>query len=434
MNFDFIQDKFIEAKTALKEEQKTGVVSSDRLKGIGLEGASRTGKTWDASVFICHYTTTYTGKRINICRDNLTRLKKTTYDTFSHIWKDKFRLPSRHINKTASEIHYNGNVIRFVGVNDDIMVAHGLESDLLWVNETMSVAKETLNQLEQRTKEFFIYDYNPSATEHFLFDKELESSYSLLKTTIFDNEYAPANAKAKILSYAHPECDDWIVAKKAGYTSEEEWVKFKLRNLEIGTADKYMWEVYGLGLRAVGEDVIFNKWELYAEEPEGYDWVVYGGDFGYTTDPTAYIKVKKTGNSLYLKECFYESGLLNNEIADKIKTGGWDDFASMWDSSELKSIQEMRVLGIPADRVYKPAGSVVWGIQKIKQHKVFIHVESKNLQAEFNKYRWATDRLGEFKRDTDGRRVPADKDNHGIDAVRYALFRYMQPTETSDGD
>lgn len=40
-NFEFIQDSFIEAKTELMKEQKTGVVNDDRLKGIGLSGASR---------------------------------------------------------------------------------------------------------------------------------------------------------------------------------------------------------------------------------------------------------------------------------------------------------------------------------------------------------------------------------------------------------
>jgi len=199
-NFDFIQRNFIEAKNGLNKEAKTGIVDVDRIKGIGLEGATRSGKSWDASVFVCHYVTSYSGKQINICRDHLTTLKKTTYRTLRKVWDD-FNLPLSYFNKSATEIHHNGNIITFIGINDDIMSAHGLESDLLWINETLATDKETRDQLEQRTKEFFIYDYNPNAVYNSLYDLEKRNDYRLHKTTIFDNKYAPLNSVQKVLSF-----------------------------------------------------------------------------------------------------------------------------------------------------------------------------------------------------------------------------------------
>lgn len=426
-NFDFIQRNFIQAKKELQEEIRTGIVNEDRIKGIGLEGASRTGKTWDISNFICHYVTSYRGKQITIGRDHLSTLKKTFYKTFRSVWKS-FGLDPRHFNKTATPIYYNDNIIEFVGFNDDIMTAHGLESDLLIVNEAMGVPRDTFDQLEQRTKEFFIVDYNPSAVESWLFDLDMRADYVCHHTTIFDNKYAPVNAKQKILSYAHQECDDYVVAKKAGYT-QEQWDKLKAKNHALGTADKFKWEVYGLGLRSVSEDVIFSNWEMYTDDPKGYDWRGYGGDFGFKTDPTTFIQVTRDGNNLYLKELIWENGLLNNEIADKVIAGGWDDERSVWDSSEYKSINELRGYGVPADWAEKPPNSVAYGIQRLHQFNIFIHYLSVNLQDEFRKYRWAKDRQGNFKRNTFGKKVPVDKHNHGIDAVRYKVSYHFDILE-----
>ena len=436
-NFEFIQNAFIQAKIAAKKERETGIVNYDRLKGVGLEGASRTGKSWDISVFLCHYVTTYQGKQINVCRDHLKKLKSTFYQTLKKVWVHYFGLPADVFNKSATDIEFNGNTIRFVGVNDDIMTAHGLESDLLIVNEAMGVEKESINQLEQRCNEFYIYDYNPSDVDSHLYDKEESPSYELHKTTIFDNPYAPPNARAKILSYAHPDIEDYkLVKDKKVFPkySREEWQAFKERNITLKTAHKYNWEVYGLGKRAVGDDIIFTNRTTYIEEPEPrtLDWQHVGGDFGFKTDPTAAIKVKKQGNNLYLRELFYETGLLNPDIARKMHELDECNEISVWDKAEEKSIHELRELDVSADWSEKGSGSISFGIQKMHQFNIFIHRDSENLIREFERYRWAKDRSGNYKRNTFGKRIPVDKDNHGIDAVRYViLYYYWQPAENS---
>lgn len=433
-NFAFIQDAFIEAKLAAMEEQKTGKINPSRLKGVALEGASRTGKSWDISVFICHYVSTYKGKQINICRDYRTNLQKTFYETLKKVWR-LYGFSMSHFNKTASDIHFNDNLIRFVGVNDDIMLAHGLESDLLIINEAMGVDTESINQLEQRCNDFYVFDYNPSEVESSLYDKEISPSYRLHKTTIFDNPYAPANSKAKILSYAHPDVDDIHVAEKAGHTPEE-WGALKQKNVELKTAHKYNWEVYGLGKRAVGDDIIFPDVQEYTEEPADntLDWVHVGGDFGFKTDPTCAIKVKRQGNNLYLRELFYETGLLNNDIGAKMKALGEDKRRSIWDRAEEKSIFELREMGLDAWYSEKGPGSVSFGIQKMHQFNIFIHKDSTNVKSDFAKFRWAKERNGSYKRNSFGKRIPVDKSKHSPDAVRYViLYYYWEATEDSHG-
>lgn len=426
-NFDFVQDCFIESKIAAKQEIDTGIINPDRLKGCGLEGASRTGKSWDICVFICHYVSTYEGKLITIGRDHLTTLKDTTYETLKKVWK-VYGWSTAQFNKSATNIEWNGNTIRFVGINDDADKALGYESDLLWINETITCEWDTVKAMEQRCNGFYIYDYNPIEVECNLYDKELSPAYRLHKTLIFDNPYAPANAKAVILEYAHPDVDDLHIAKKAGYTKEE-WEALKQRNVELKTADKYKWEVYGLGKRAVGEDAIFTEYFTYTDEEEpgdsSLDWAHVGGDFGFTNDPTAAVKVKRQGNNLYLRELFYETGLLSKHIAEKMKALGEAEDLSIWDRAQEMTIYELRDLDVAAWYSEKGAGSVFFGIEKMKQFNIYLHEDSVNLINEFQGYRWLKDKKGNYKRNALGNLIPVDKDNHLIDAARYVILFYF---------
>jgi phage terminase large subunit len=429
-NYPFIIETFTQAKKALKHEQENHSVLHDRLQGIGLEGASRSGKSWDTSIFICQYVTKYTGKTIVIARDWLATLKTTNYLTLKKVWA-LFGLPTNVFNKSATNIEYNGNTIIFIGVNDDVEKAKGLESNLLWLNEGLSMNHEAVNQLIQRCVEFYVIDYNPSDLEHFLYDMELQPGHKVLKTCVFDNPYAPRNSVKKILSYAHPEIDDFDFLKykplfKERFKTLEQWNQFKQDNLMLKSANAYSWEVYGLGKRAVGEDRIFEDWDTYKDEPNDYDWKVYGGDFGYINDPTAMVQVIKSGNNLFIKQLIFETGLLNNQIAERINQNGWNDVNSCWDKAEQKSIAELQVLGVPAWGPDKGAGSIAWGIQKIKQFKLHIHEDSKDILKELPLQKWAKDKQGNYKRNSLGQRIPVDKDNHSIDAIRYALSFYRE--------
>ena len=373
-----------------------------------LEGGSRSGKTYAICMFICWYILNHKGKVLTIGRDTLAALKDTTYDTLKDVWA-LFSLPSNAFNKVASDIHYNTNLIRFVGVNDDIMRAHGMEQDILWVNEAIAISKATANQMEQRTNEMVIYDYNPSEVKHWLYDFEVQSGWALKKTTMLDNPYVPEKQRLKILSYEPTEA-----------------------NTMLGTADAYMWNVYGLGKRAIGEATIFKKWQTYTEDPKGYDWMVLGGDFGYSNDPTALVQIIKSGHRLYLKELMYETGLLNPDIATKMTANGWANEISCWDSADGgKSVNELRQMNINAMPAQKGSGSIYFGIEKLKQFELFVYSQSSNLITELEAYKWATDKSGNYLRNTLKQLVPKAESppkDHLIDSIRYGLGVYIDIT------
>lgn len=426
VNYQFIASNFISAKTSLLKEQRTGEEDTKRILGVGLEGASRTGKSWDAAIFVRQYIDKYEGKVINIARDTLSALKLSVYDTLRKVWSD-FGSDCSVFNKSATPIDYQGNRINFIGVNDNIERAKGSECDLLWMNETLSIPPDIAKQYRNRCKEFFIQDYNPSAKKHWLYDMEYREDYRLLKTVIFDNLYAPSNSVKEILSTAHPEVNDYDLIKdkplfKKKFRSQKEWEAFKMKNLALKTADIFEWSVYGLGKRTASENLVFPDLYRYEEEIEDYDWRLYGGDFGYKTDPTTLIQVTKKGKRLYIKELIYETGLLNNDIADKMHREGLNNELSCWDRAEEKSVDELIYMNINA--YAPPKHHIAWGIGKLHQFEIYIHVDSVNCYNEFSEYSYLKKSDGEFKRNSLGHKIAIDANNHTIDAARYALTYY----------
>lgn len=419
-NYEFLEESFIKARNGLiKEERliKKGYsidTLPNRLRGVGLEGGSRSGKTWDSCVFICNYLNTFKGKIIVIARDRLTRLKKTVYETLKKVWRI-FGMPMGVFNKSATPIHYNDNVIYFVGIADDAMIAHGLESDLLWINEIMNIQQDTFDQLEQRCKGFWWCDYNPSATKSWVFDMEYRVDYKIHHTTIIQNEYAPLNSLRKILGYepTHPDDRHLPMEERRPHPT----------NIERKTADLFKWQVYGEGQRAKSEDIIFPNYTLYTdeEEPKEYDWKRFGGDFGFDDDPSAFGYVIKNGNNIYIRELFRVWHYSNEMLAEAVKELKVENEIQAWDSAEKKSIFDLQKEGLTAVFARKGSDSVHYGIKRIKQYNIHVHKSCVEYIEEMDMYRWKKMANGEYVRNSFGHKVPIDLFNHGIDWTRYAI-------------
>lgn len=362
-------------------------------RGLLLEGGSRSGKTWSIIQFIIVYCLTNQNKSITVCRDTLANLKATLLPDFIQILISLNKYNSNSHNKSENIYTLNGNIIRFIGLNDDIMRAHGIRQDVFWINETISTRKDTFDQLEQRTTDFWICDYNPNAAKHWLYNLELRDDVEVFKTTVLDNPFAPVEVRKKIL----------------GYEPTPE-------NKQLGTADSYMWSVYGLGMRAAGEQVIFPDYAVIDKLPTDYDKRIFGLDFGYSHDPAAIVEILFSGNNIYVQEHLYDIGKSNEDLANILKplVGSC---TVICDSAEPKSIAEIRKHGINARPCVKGQDSVKFGLKSLKTKRINITKNSLNLDDELTGYMWKKDRDGNI---TD---IPEGAD-HLIDALRYG-FTYV---------
>lgn len=161
------------------------------------------------------------------------------------------------------------------------------------------------------------------------------------------------------------------------------------------------------------EAMVYPNWGECQSFPE-CDTVFYGLDFGFSNDPTAIVKIGKVNNRLYLQEMCYETGLTNDDIAERIKALGIQGTVYC-DSAEGKSIEELKRLGIHALPATKGPGSVNAGIDKVKTFEVYYTTSSPNIKKEVKKYQW-------IMQGSIATNEPIDAYNHLMDAVRYAVF------------
>ena len=296
----------------------------------------------------------------------------------------------------------NGSEIIFRGLDDSEKIKSIANIDDIIIEEATELTLEDFSQLNLRLRSRNPYNqihlmYNPVSKSNWVYNhwhiRELDTkTTSILHTTYKHNKFLTP---------------DYI------QTLEE------MRETNFA-----YYKIYALGEFATLDKTIFNNWKI-----EDFDYVqllkenkilkaVFGLDFGYVNDPTAFVcaLADEPNRKLYIFNEFQEKGLLNNEIAKKIINLGYAKEKIVADSAEQKSIEEIKRYGIyrivPAR---KGTGSILTGIQFIQQFKIIIHPLCTHIIEEFQNYTWKKDSNGIYVN------IPVDKYNHGIDALRYAI-------------
>jgi PBSX family phage terminase large subunit len=372
-NYDFL-------RTKLDREQARGIV---------LEGGSRSGKTWSVIYYLIRLCAAGDNLVINVVKETFAGFKTTLYSDFTRILTpEPINEPNPFGNvQNIQTYHFHGSRFNFIGA-DQASKFHGAACDYFWINEALDVDQSIFDQLEMRCRKAWIMDYNPKVSGHWIFDKVLKrSDVAFLKTTMLDNPYIGEWERKKILSYEPTP-----------------------GNIAAGTADDYMWKVYGLGERCAQSGLIFPYVNWIDRFPEDVDRHWFGLDFGYTVDPTALVRIASNGTNLYLKEELYEpidsADVLYSIIAPVVGQN------IIWcDSADPGMIKDLQRKGLRAFSVKKFPGSIQHGIDVMKRFTLNI-VSSPNFPKEQAKYAWRT---------IQGIQVnePIDQYNHLWDASRY---------------
>ena len=191
------------------------------------------------------------------------------------------------------------------------------------------------------------------------------------------------------------------------------------------------YDIEGKGNWGIAEGLIFENWqelefdiEAMKRSLDTYDRPKYkqlfGMDFGYTNDPTAFIAlmVDEKNKEIFIFDEIYKTYMKNEHIRDAIKYKGYDNQRIAADSSAPKDIDTLKDMGL--SRIYgakKPKGSVNSGIQKLQDYKIYVHPRCTNTIVELSNYVWQPDRdTGKPSNE------PMDEYNHLMDALRYATF------------
>ena len=155
-------------------------------------------------------------------------------------------------------------------------------------------------------------------------------------------------------------------------------------------------------------------------ELESFDRINMGVNWGFAHDPYAFIRLHydPARETIFLLDELYALRKTNSETADELLVRGYTDAVITCDSAEPKSVADYRSLGLNARKAVKGPGSVDYGMKWLQGRRIVIDkARTPNAWREFSRY--------EFERDREGSFISGypDRDNHLIDAVRYALER-----------
>lgn len=184
---------------------------------------------------------------------------------------------------------------------------------------------------------------------------------------------------------------------------------------------EYLGEVTGTG-GAIFTNITLRK--ITDEEIRQFDRIKQGIDWGYAVDPAAFIRshYAKTHRKLFLIDEIYKVSMSNRLLAKQITLKRYNNDLTYCDSSEPKSVDEIRGYGLRALPVEKGPGSVEFSTKWLQDlEEIIIDPERcPNAAIEFAQYEYERDKNGNFKS-----KYP-DVNNHAIDAVRYSLMQDMR--------
>ena len=174
---------------------------------------------------------------------------------------------------------------------------------------------------------------------------------------------------------------------------------------------------FGIAEGLVYENFVEQEFDYMEISKRKNAKAVFGLDWGYSTDPTAFIAaiVDQDAKEIYVFDDHYQKAMTNQDIAAMIKYKGYAKEQIIGDSSEPKSIEELRRAGIMR---IKPAAkgpdSIRNGIQFIQDFKIYVHPKCENTLIELSNYCWDT-------KDGVAINKPIDAYNHLMDALRYSM-------------
>lgn len=184
---------------------------------------------------------------------------------------------------------------------------------------------------------------------------------------------------------------------------------------------EYIGEVTGTG-GEVFDNVTVR--DITDEEIKVFDKIKKGMDFGYAIDPFAFAEMyyDSTRRKLFIYKEIYKVGLSNRAAYNLIKNITDTKDLIVADSAEPKSIAELNSYGLKVIGARKGPDSIEYGMKFLQDLEEIIIDNNRcpNTVKEFTNYELERDRNGDFKANF------PDKNNHIIDAVRYALEDEMR--------
>ncbi len=287
----------------------------------------------------------------------------------------------------------NGTHFGFQGLHRNIQKIKSYEgADICWCEEAHNMSQKSFDILIptiRKDNSEIWFTWNPEEA-----DAPIETFFDgrgncILETVnYYDNPYFPETLRKEMTHLKEYDYDKYLHIYEGSY-------------LEISEAQVFKGK-YTISNFDTPEDAVFY----------------HGADWGFANDPTTGIRCYISENNLYIDKEVYGLAIEIDKLPEMFnRIDTFMKWQSIGDSARPEIISYLRHRGFNIKRSRKGKGSIEAGVDRIRSfNKVYIHESCKNTIYEFKNYRYKQDPLT-------GNILPViiDKDNHCIDAVRYAI-------------
>jgi PBSX family phage terminase large subunit len=242
-----------------------------------------------------------------------------------------------------------------------------------------------------------MYSYNPPASQNNWINKEIDQQRLRDDTYVHHSDYLSVPK-------------EWL---GENFIRDAEHLK---RMNPTKYAHEYLGERTG-----TGAEVFTNITQRVMPDSEvnTFDKIYRGIDFGFAADPFHYTQCyyDSARKRLFIYAEIHKVGMTNSQIVEAVKKLNPDNDFIIADSAEPRTINELNGAGLRIAKAKKGPGSVEHGVKLLQDMNEIIidPVRCPNTTREFTGYELERDHHGNLKGNY------PDKDNHSIDAVRYAM-------------
>lgn len=378
----------MEIKSTVIFEKNYEALNDPAIRFVINEGGSRSSKTYSLCQLVIIYCLQNNNKVVSIIRKTFPALRATVLRDFIEILKELNIYSLEDHNKSEHIYTFpNGSIVEFFSVDDEQKI-RGRKRDIAWCNEANELYFDDFTQLNMRTENKLIFDYNPSESTSWLYELPMDESI-LIKSTYKDNPFLPQSIRAQIE--------------------------------DLKRTDEALYQIYALGEKAISKSNIYSNWSFIPHRPARFVNYVYGLDFGYN-HPTALMRVYWCDNDIYIEPVIYESYLTTPMLIDKMQSFNVEKTITIVaDYARPEIIAELNNAGYDVQNANKV---VKKGIDNIKTFGVFCQ-DDKAIKKEYENYKWK--KVGDMITDE-----PVKMWDDAMDAIRYATTHIRQEYYTDD--
>lgn len=269
--------------------------------------------------------------------------------------------------------------------------------DIAWVEEAQSISQRSLDMLRPTIRKpgsELWFGWNPGKPDDpvdVLLRGEMPPRDSVvIEVNYHDNPWFPAELQEEMEGDRERDPDKFAHVWLGAYEGRSEARVF--RNWRVGEEREFN----------TSPQTVFR----------------FGADWGFAIDPTVLVRGYLEGRSLYVDYEAYEVGCEVDKTPDLFRTvPRSQEFRITADSARPEVVSYMRRHGYPKIvPAIKGQGSIEDGISFLQSHDIVVHPRCENVIRELSSFSYKID-----KKTDEILPMLDDKDNHTIDALRYAL-------------